>query len=361
MIDSLLLSIWGFRMKKIMIIFILLPAIYVAALFALLFLSRNDYYDGINKSIETAFSSTTGATIPETQFMSHRLIQADMRDNLITQQDADNAFSNTTGYFNEVKNKCITENNQLTGSILACANRVLGNHFYYYPSREVAPAWAGHNSDCDANVYLLLDALHLANKTASIVYAPGHAFITWTDEATGEPMWWETTSSHNHGESADLARNDLYRKTMAPFYYHPKSASFAQNFYSSVITLRSLSPELQEKRLKQAATLFPDNPFVTDIRYFLKKSLSSTDARRLQALLKTDISSVTKKYLLADYYLKNGNKSQSAYYANKINIENCNPKCQILKKKLSLQDKALLAISDKLKKIPSIINMGSLM
>ncbi|KAB0543121.1 hypothetical protein F7Q90_26225, partial [Pantoea stewartii subsp. stewartii] len=42
-----------------------------------------------------------------------------------------------------------------------------------------------------------LDALRLAGKTASIVYAPGHAFLSWTDEQTGAPVWWETTALLN--------------------------------------------------------------------------------------------------------------------------------------------------------------------
>lgn len=316
------------------ILFACIPLLYLSAVFVMLTLSKNEYYNGINKRIETALSSTAGSSEPDMSLMSHRMIASDIQDILITPQNAKKAFSNTAGYFNEVKSKCVKEGTQKTKNILACANKILGNHFYYYPARETASAWAGHYSDCDLNVYLLLDALHLFNKTASIVYAPGHAFLSWTDEQTGLPVWWETTSDANHGHPADLSRNDLYRKTLAPFYYRPQSAHYAEQFYSAVVTLESLPTESKQERLDQAVRRYPENPFLDDIRYSLKESLTANDIGILHAQLKTDISSVTKKYLLANYYLKNGNEKLAADYISKIDIDNCDSECRPLMMKI---------------------------
>ncbi len=315
---------------RIILLFTCIPLLYLSAVFIMLTQAKNEYYNDINKRIETAFSSSTGANEPDLTLMSHRMIASDIQDGLISPQNAKRAFSNTAGYFNEVKRECLKENVQQTKDILSCANKILGDHFYYYPARETASAWAGHYSDCDSNVYLLLDVLQLFNKTASIVYAPGHAFISWTDEQTGLPAWWETTSDANHGRSADLSRNSLYRKTLAPFYYHPQSAHYAEQFYTSVVTLESLPSESIQERLDLVARRYPGNPFVDDIRYRLKESLSEADISHLHEQLLTDVSSVTKKYLLANYYLENGNKKLAAEYLSNINIDNCDAECRPL-------------------------------
>lgn len=174
-------------MKRIISLFVYLLVIYIGVVVSKLVLSRSEYYDGINQHIETALSSGSGSTEPDRQFMSHRMILSDERDGLISHEKARQAFSITAGYFSDVLKNCMKDNDQPTKAFLSCANQRLGEHFYYYPSRETGIAWAGHYSDCDSNVYLLLDALRLAGKTASIVYAPGHAFLSWTDEQTGAP------------------------------------------------------------------------------------------------------------------------------------------------------------------------------
>ena len=318
-------------MKRVVRIipFVCISLFYISVLFVILTLSKCVYYYSINKRIETAFSSASGASEPDLTLMSHRMITSDMQDGLISPQNAKRAFSNTAGYFNEVKRTCLKEKIQKTNEILSCANKILGNHFYYYPSRETASAWAGHYSDCDLNVYLLLDALQLFNKRASIVYAPGHAFLSWTDEQTGLSAWWESTSDANHGGPADLTQ-DLYQKTLSPFYYHPQSAAFAERFYTSVVTLDSLNSKLKENRLTDVIAKHPDNPFVEDIEYENKISLTPSDIAWLQARLKTDMSSVTKKQLLANYYLKKGDKDLARYYIKGIDIDNCDTKCRPL-------------------------------
>ncbi|HBV6392177.1 hypothetical protein A3N42_02610 [Klebsiella aerogenes] len=315
---------------RITLLFTCIAPLYLSAVYIMLTLSKSEYYSGINQRIETALSSASGASEPDLTLMSHRMITSDMQDGLISPQNAKKAFSNTAGFFNEVKRACLKESTQKTKDILSCANKTLGNHFYYYPARETASAWAGHYSDCDSNVYLLLDVLQLFNKTASIVYAPGHAFLSWTDEQTGLPAWWETTSDENHGRMADLSRDDLYRKTLGSFYYRPQSAHYAEQFYASVVTLESLPPESKQERLDLVARRYPGNPFVDDIRYSLKKPLTETDISLLHAQLQADVSSVTKKYLLANYYLEEGNKALATDYISKIDIDNCDTECRPL-------------------------------
>lgn len=336
-------------MKSIISLFVYLLVIYIGVMISMLAFSRSEYYDGINQHIETALSSDSGSTEPDRQLMSHRMILSDERDGLISPEKARQAFSITAAYFSDVLKNCMKDNDQPTKAFLSCANQRLGEHFYYYPSRETGIAWAGHYSDCDSNVYLLLDALRLAGKTASIVYAPGHAFLSWTDEQSGAPVWWETTSNRNHGRQADLTES-LYQKTLAPFYYHPQPAEFAERFYTTVVTLNSLNTELKEKRLKDMIRQYPDNPFVEDLEYENKISLTPADITRLQALLKTDISSGTKKYLLAAYYLKNNNPGLSKYYISMINTDSCGTDCQQIKKRFSHVDSILLTLSNSLSK-----------
>ena len=246
--------------------------------------------------------------------------------------------------------KCTKENTPQINSFLSCANQLLGEHFYYYPARETAIAWAGHYSDCDSNVYLLLDALSLINKTASIVYAPGHAFLSWIDEATGAPVWWETTLNSNHGGIADLTWNDLYPKTMAPFYYHPQTAVFAETFYRSVVTIKSLSEEKRRKQLDKILRLYPDNPLVEDIKLEQQTSFTNDDISRIEDYLNTDISSVTKKQLLAHYYQKKGNSELAEKYISKIDISSCNTECRHLMIKFTPFNSFWFMVSDKLKK-----------
>lgn len=334
---------------RVALLFTCVPVLYLSAVFIILTLSKDEYYNDINKHIETAFSSTTGSSEPDLSLMSHRMIASDIQDGLISPQNAKRAFSNTAGYFNEVKRECLKENTHQTKDILSCANKILGNHFYYYPARETAYAWAGHYSDCDLNVYLLLDALHLFNKTASIVYAPGHAFLSWKDEQTGLPAWWETTSEANHGRPADLALN-FYQKTLEPFYYRPQSAAFAERFYTSVVTLNSLNMGLKDNRLKDIIKLYPDNPFVEDLEYENKTSLTPADVAWLQARFKTDMSSVTKKQLLANYYQKKGNAELAKHYANRIDIDSCDTDCRPLMIMVSPVNRFWFMASDRLSK-----------
>ncbi|MEQ4763582.1 hypothetical protein ABN144_25915, partial [Klebsiella aerogenes] len=58
--------------------------------------------------------------------------------------------------------------------------------------------------------------------------------------------------------------------------------------------------------------------------------LTEADINRLHAQQQTDVSSVAKKYLLANYYLNKGNKNLATNYINQIDIDNCDNKCRPL-------------------------------
>lgn len=333
-------------MKRVIFFLLIVSFLYIGTLSATLVLSRHEYYEDINKSIEHAFSSASGSSEYNKKLISHRMISSDLNEGLISFPKANKAFSNTAGYLNEVNEQCIKEKAPQINSFLSCANQLLGEHFYYYPARETAIAWSEHYSDCDSNVYLLLDALSLINKTASIVYAPGHAFLSWIDEATGAPVWWETTLNSNHGGIADLTRDNLYPKTMAPFYYHPQTAVFAETFYSSVVTLNSLNVEKKRKQLDKVFRLYPDNPLVEDIKLEQQTSFTQDDISRIEAYLNTDISSGTKLTILAKHYLDIGNKSKAASYISRIDIDSCGGECRNIRAVLSQADRIYFFASD---------------
>ncbi|MBS2525934.1 hypothetical protein KFY69_28255, partial [Salmonella enterica subsp. enterica serovar Typhimurium] len=123
--------------------------------------------------------------------LSHRMISFDKENNIITSETAALAYGNTLKYLHSVRAKC--NPNVKTTNFLECANNILGDNFYYHQSPMVSLAWANHYSDCDLNVYLLMDALKQAGKNSSIVYAPGHAFLAFTDGSNNSVQFWETT------------------------------------------------------------------------------------------------------------------------------------------------------------------------
>lgn len=335
---------------RIILLLTCISLLYFISTAIMLLWSQIDYYKNINERIQTAFSSEPGSPEPDMTLMTHRMITSDIQSGIVTPENVKRAFSHTNGYFKEVKATCLQDNIKNTEDYLSCANKILGNHFYYYPARETASAWAGHHSDCDLNVYLLLDALQIFNKSASIVYTPGHAFLTWTEAQDGRSAWWETTFDENHGNIADLSNNELYMKTLAPFYYQPQSADFAEHFYMSVVIFNSLKPEERKKKAPQISQRYPKNPLVEDILYEQITSLTPSDIEKIKSRLNIDVSSTTKKYLLANYYMKQGDKDNADKYISKIDINSCGKECQEIRKQTSTVDKLWFDISDLMNK-----------
>lgn len=272
--------------------------------------------------------------------LSHRLIQWDETHGVARHDIAARAYGNTSRFLDEVKSRChSTDRNE---AFFRCANTILGKNFYYRASNPVTPAWAAGYSDCDLNVYLLIDAAASAGKNADIVYAPGHAFLSFLSEKTGLPNYWETTTDHNNGVMADLA-DDFYRKTPQHFYYSPFPAQVAERLYPALIideTGKGSASEILGPLLKE----YPDNPLLTDQLYSYKSEINAEDAEKIEDLLKTDTSSVSKKIIVARYFADRGDRDNALNFLNRIDDSNCGAECLSLKQHFSLYYRAIAVI-----------------
>ncbi|UGS48634.1 hypothetical protein JMT66_23445 (plasmid) [Kosakonia cowanii] len=267
------------------------------------------------------------------ELLSHRLIEFDRNNGLASAEKSALAFGNTQVWLNEVRKNCSPDLNN--SHFLMCANQLLGKHFYYKPAQAVTDGWAAHYSDCDLNVYLLMDAMHIAGKNSDIVYAPHHAFISCVNETTHEHEYLETTAGHNAGGFADL-QQDFYLKTMSHFYYTPQSLTFAESLYPALVIDRITDEKTRHKFLVSLRATFPDNPIVQDAWYEQKKPITRDDARILVSLIMTDITSVSKRVLLADYLNSHQQKDKAQWFLSQIPADNCNDACLKLKSQTSL-------------------------
>lgn len=103
---------------------------------------------------------SSGPVKPDNSLLTHRIIMTDQHYGLTSDEEVQAALSNTRFVLSEIKKQCSSTRN--SGQFLQCANNILGEHFYY---QETALASAGYSrkiSDCDLNVYLLLDAARVS-------------------------------------------------------------------------------------------------------------------------------------------------------------------------------------------------------
>lgn len=262
------------------------------------------------------------------------MITFDKSHNIISATEALYAYGNTLTYLQAVKNNCSVDKTISTRDFLSCANKTLGNFFHYKASSPVSVAWARHYSDCDLNVYLLMDALKLAGKEAKIVYAPGHAFLSFIEEGENSVKFWETVSFNNKGELSTLSNKTLYRESPNPFYYTPQTPDFAEKLYP-VLILDYMDKTTKKEFLNKLITVFPDIPIMQDHWYADKSELTLNDISNLMTLLRADPTSVDKKIILSRYWLANNNTGKSEYYLNKIDDSDCDNDCLYLKGKVS--------------------------
>lgn len=265
--------------------------------------------------------------------LAHRLINFDRQTGIASEEKAALAFGNTQAWLSDVRKRCDTSLSNK--DYLACANRQLGSHFYYSPVQAVSDGWAVHYSDCDLNAYLLIDAMHMAGREAKIVYAPHHAFISYRDDKTHEPLYWETTSQYNTGQAADLRLN-FYRKTPSDFYYKPESAVYAENIYPALVIDKIRSEDRRQTLLNSLSQQFPGNPIVQDAWYEQKPLITRDDAFSLNAQLKTDITSVSKRILLVRYFSSHHEEAKAQQLLSEISDEDCSDTCLRLKSQRSV-------------------------
>lgn len=307
--------------------FILAAALIAASCYPLV----SNWYDTdyVNRKFEQpARARVSVAGSYESGLLSHRLIEFDKENGITSVEKASLAFGNTLAWFSDVRVNC--QESLSSQRYLSCANQLLGRHFYYLPVQAVSDGWAEHYSDCDLNVYLLMDAMHLAGKEAEIVYAPHHAFIAYRNELTQQLEYWETTSPHNSGESADL-RQDFYQKNPSNFYYTPYSAAYAESIYPALVIDKIPDIVRRTELLRELYNRFPDNLVVQDAWYEQKSTITREDAKVLVSLLMTDITSVSKRILLVNYLNSHQQEETAQMFLSQISDDDCRETCLKLK------------------------------
>lgn len=321
-----------------------LPVVIIS--FVIMSITSDVKTDLQNKEAEgrrvTIRQSASGEFDP--QLMTHRLIHWDEEQGVANHVMAARAYGNVSRFLTETKSECHSGLTRV--DFLRCASDVLGRNFYYRGSNPVTPAWSEQYSDCDLNVYLMLDAAERAGKKASIVYAPGHAFLAFKDEATDEWLYWETTGEQNRGEQADLT-NAFYRKTPQHFYYTPVSSASAEQLYPSLI-IKEAGKEKHNAVLSPLLHLYPDNPLLTDRYYRYKNIINDDDAKKIKDLLQTDITSVDKKEILAKYFMDKGQNTLAVNYLNRISDDQCGRMCLSLKQHFSLYYRSIFIVTETL-------------
>lgn len=262
--------------------------------------------------------------------LSHRLIKYDLDSGIVDKQNAAYAFGITSHYFKMVKSECNINAKAETIEFLTCANNILGQQFNYRPSRAVTSGWAHNHSDCDLNVYLLLDAMTLKGQTGYIFYAPGHAFLAYQDIKSKSYYFWETTDNSNTGKITSLLRDDLYIKNMHQFFYSPKTSSFAEKFYPTLVAA-DMDKEKQNLTISAMKDILPDNPMVMDNYYEAKETIDDDDVIAMKGQLQIDISSVTKNILIAKHHLSKGEVKEARNFISNIKDKRCDDDCLKIK------------------------------
>ncbi|ECE5992049.1 hypothetical protein DLB09_22395 [Salmonella enterica subsp. salamae] len=282
--------------------------------------------------------------------LTHRMVKFDERNNLISNKEASVAYSVINDYLSKVKYTCRTEFK--TKEFLQCANKILGESFYYKSAGSVGEGYAHHHSDCDSNAYLLFDAAKIFGKKIEIVYAPRHAFISFVNEKNGLRFYWETTTNGNRGESADFTES-LYRKTFNNFYYSPVEENTAEKNYP-VLLLSHVDEKRQRIIFNSLDKSLLDNPFVLDYYYTqLEKenSLTQENINTLKHYLQKDISAIDRRLILSRYFLSKDDKDSVRYFMNQIDDKECKLSCMEVRKQISKEDYIYYNIMEEFSKL----------
>ncbi|EBN9932949.1 hypothetical protein QTR52_004402 [Salmonella enterica] len=277
---------------------------------------------------------------PDNTLLTHRIIMTDQHYGLTSGEEVQAALSNTQFVLSEIKKQCSSIRN--TGQFLQCANNILGEHFSY---QETAFASAGYSrkiSDCDLNVYLLLDAARLLNRQINIAYAPGHAFIAYTDE-NGQPQFWETIEPDNHGQPAELWTSG-YAKTLHPFFYTPQPENKIEKIYQLYISDK-LSENERIHLLSALHETLQDNPLYLSAYYGNKKDITPKDISHLLYLLQSDTYSFDKKIIAARYFNVNKDYQRAESLLSTIPKNKCTEKCLEGKARYSTRHKTYYFIA----------------
>ena len=284
---------------------------------------------------------SSGPVKPDNSLLTHRIIMTDQHYGLTSDEEVQAALSNTRFVLSEIKKQCSSTRN--SGQFLQCANNILGEHFYYQETALASTGYSRKISDCDLNVYLLLDAARLLNRQINIVHAPGHAFIAYTDE-NGLPQFWETIDPDNHGQPAQLWTS-AYAKTLHPFFYTPQPENKVEDIYRLFISNKL--PENERTRLLSVLDeTLHDNPLYLSAYYGNKKDINREDVNHLLYLLQKDTYSFDKKIIAARYFNANKDYQRAESLRNAIPKHQCTVKCLEEKAKYTIKHKIFYHIAN---------------
>ncbi|EAA8632162.1 hypothetical protein AHS86_11510 [Salmonella enterica subsp. enterica] len=272
--------------------------------------------------------------------LTHRLVRMDEQNGIVDSNEARKAFGAINDFLRKVKDTCSIDDT--TENFLSCANKALGANFYYKPSATVAKAYANHYSDCDLNVYLMFDAARAFNKKVEIVYAPRHAFLSFTSEKFGMRFYWDTVENENAGAIANIT-NSFYKKTHHRFYYSPVGEDVIEKLYP-ILSLADMDSHRWDAVAKSIDKSMSDNPLVLDFYYEdreSKKQLSQNDIRKLYGLIQDDISSVDKRLILARHFLAKGQRDEAISILDQIDDSVCELPCMEVREKTSTIDRVV--------------------
>ncbi|HHI3061153.1 TPA: hypothetical protein ACP445_003645 [Klebsiella pneumoniae] len=259
--------------------------------------------------------------------LSHRIIALDADDGIIGAAATSDALANVNHYLSTVARHChYAPGGKTAAEYLDCANGVLHDHFYYHSADDAGRGYAEHNSDCDANTFLIMDAANAAGLPTYIVYAPGHAFIAWKDDY-GKFRYHETTGGNNKGSPFDF-RNRLYKKTMDRTYYSPRA------YGDPVIlaTYRALTSSVSGHggELSKLIKRYPDNTLIESALFRWKRqhgTLSPDDVTRIESALITDITDSGLYLSLTDFYLRAGSRERAREAFDRVPARDCGNEC----------------------------------
>ncbi|WP_282808282.1 hypothetical protein [Hafnia alvei] len=306
-------------------IWVLISSFFILMLLLCLWWAHED--ESTNLPI-VALSSIQGDY--DKNLLTHRLIMLDEKYNLASQDEVNTALSNSLFFLSKVKQHCNTYTDNL--SFLQCANNILGTYFTYKETTRVSKGYSHAETDCDLNVYLLLDAAKMFNKQISIIYGPNHAFIAYIDNQ-GNTQYWETISPNNYGHPADLWTSE-YVKTLHSFFYSPQPIAKIENIYSLYL-LPYLSHDNKEHILSTLYNTLHDNPIYLSAYYGSKDKTTETDVNQLLHLLQRDTSSFDKKIIAARFFIDNNNISKARALLSEIPKSMCTLVCLRLKERTS--------------------------
>lgn len=257
-------------------------------------------------------------------YLTYRLLQLELDNGIINATTYDKAIQNINNYFLSVSSNC---NHYLSISeYVICANKTLKYFFYYKPNNTIGIAYSNFSSDCDSNVYLLIDVLRQRGVKGYAIFSPGHAFLAWENEYN-TITYYETTTNNNEGSEVDFS-NELYLKNLDKTYYSITSPDDIEMLYKAIVFYESGNHEKLESMFKNTMS---SNAIVMDIYYYDKlirnDEIGLNDFRAIRESLILDYNSNIKKIAQIRYHLSNNEIEKASSLFFLLDFSRCNELC----------------------------------